>query len=419
MRGALRIAEEAGGVDDIGRALANETWIYDGAGRLEEALERTKDSLATAERLGLMRFFGTHALCAASDYLYRLGRWDESERAARTAEEIGPLGINRILVQELLARLAGARGRFEEAAERLRPLAPLAERAVDIQFVVPVFASLAELALWQGRPAEAARIAGALRVIDFTPEVKIGELYAIGLRANADAAELARARRAEVAEGEAVAAGDDLLVALRDRHAEVVRDRPVYAAQSTAWLLLCEAEWTRLHRRPDAGVWQACVRAWDELGRPYIVAYARWREAEARLAAKGDRDLAADALRLALETAERLGAEPLAGEVRSLAVRARLDLAAEAVSADPGRAAGAQPADAGATTPDFGLTVREREVLALVALGRTNRQIADALFISGNTAGVHVSNILGKLGVAGRGEAAALAYRLGLVGSAT
>ena len=46
---------------------------------------------------------------------------------------------------------------------------------------------------------------------------------------------------------------------------------------------------------------------------------------------------------------------------------------------------------------------------------RTDRQIAEALFISQNTAGVHVSNILGKLGVVGRGEAAALAYRLGLV----
>ena len=54
-------------------------------------------------------------------------------------------------------------------------------------------------------------------------------------------------------------------------------------------------------------------------------------------------------------------------------------------------------------------------MLALVALGRTNRQIAEELFISENTAGVHVSNILGKLGVNGRGEAAALAYRLGLV----
>jgi DNA-binding NarL/FixJ family response regulator len=54
-------------------------------------------------------------------------------------------------------------------------------------------------------------------------------------------------------------------------------------------------------------------------------------------------------------------------------------------------------------------------VLALVALGRTNRQIAGELFISENTAGVHVSNILGKLAVTGRGEAAAVAYRLGLV----
>ena len=64
----------------------------------------------------------------------------------------------------------------------------------------------------------------------------------------------------------------------------------------------------------------------------------------------------------------------------------------------------------------LGLTTRELEVLALVAQGRTNRQVADALFISPNTAGVHVSNILGKLGVSGRGEAAAMAHRLGLAG---
>jgi DNA-binding CsgD family transcriptional regulator len=413
MREALRIAEEAGGVDDIGRAIANETWIYDGAGRLEEALERTTESLARAGRLGLMRFFGTHALCAASDCLYRLGRWDESERAARSAGEIGPLGINRILVEELLARVAVARGRFEEAAERLSPLTPLAERAVDIQFVVPVLASLAELALWEGRPADAAQIAARLRAIDFTPEVKLGELYALGLRANADAAELARARRTDLLEREAIAAGDDLLEALRERHAEVTRDRPVFERQSTAWLLLCEAEWTRLHRTPDPVAWSTCAGAWDDLGRPYVVAYARWREAEARLAAKGDRDEAAGALRAALETAERLGAEPLAGQIRSLAARARLDLG----PAKDG--AVAEPSPAGAATLDFGLTGREREVLVLVALGRTNRQIAEALFISGNTAGVHVSNILGKLGVAGRGEAAALAYRLGLVEAAS
>jgi DNA-binding NarL/FixJ family response regulator len=53
-------------------------------------------------------------------------------------------------------------------------------------------------------------------------------------------------------------------------------------------------------------------------------------------------------------------------------------------------------------------------VLALVAAGRSNRQIAQALFISPKTASVHVSNILAKLGVANRVEAAAAAHRLGL-----
>ena len=69
----------------------------------------------------------------------------------------------------------------------------------------------------------------------------------------------------------------------------------------------------------------------------------------------------------------------------------------------------------GATTDPFGLTQRELEVLELLALGRTNRQIGEELFISGNTAGVHVSNILGKLGASSRAEAAAIAVRLALV----
>ena len=64
------------------------------------------------------------------------------------------------------------------------------------------------------------------------------------------------------------------------------------------------------------------------------------------------------------------------------------------------------------------LTRRELEVLALLAEGRSNRQIAETLFISESTAGVHVSNILGKLGVTGRTEAAAVAFRAGLVPAA-
>jgi len=92
-------------------------------------------------------------------------------------------------------------------------------------------------------------------------------------------------------------------------------------------------------------------------------------------------------------------------ELDGLARRGRLDLAAQEVQ------------DAPTVEPDpFGLTPREREVLELLSEGRTNRQIAEHLFISESTAGVHVSNILGKLGVANRGEAAATAHRLRLIG---
>ena len=408
---ALAIAEEVGNVDDIGRAYANTTWMLELAGRLDDAVAVAERGVVVTRQLSLMRLFGAHLLCNIGSCLYRLGRWDEADDALRRAEEAGPVGINEILVQELLARFALARGQFDEAARRLQPLAAVAERAVDIQFVGPVEASLAELALWQGRPSDAAdRVAAAVRLIEHSPEIRIGEIYALGLRANADAAELARARRSPADEQQALVAGAPLLAEIRRRHADVVATRPAVAHLSEAWWLLCEAESTRLHRRPDPEAWAACAGAWERLGHPYVTAYARWREAEARLAARGQRALAAEALGAALATAQRLRAEPLEREIVALATRARLSLASGA--GDGTDEAAALPTDPAA---GFSLTAREREVLGLLALGRTNRQIAETLFISGNTAGVHVSNILGKLGVSGRGEAAALAYRLGLV----
>ncbi|GAA3989461.1 hypothetical protein GCM10022384_41830 [Streptomyces marokkonensis] len=76
-----------------------------------------------------------------------------------------------------------------------------------------------------------------------------------------------------------------------------------------------------------------------------------------------------------------------------------------------GRADAAGPAAPADPAEALGLTSRERDVLRLVSDGRTNRQIAEELFISPKTASVHVSNILAKLGVSGRGEAAAVAHR--------
>ena len=78
----------------------------------------------------------------------------------------------------------------------------------------------------------------------------------------------------------------------------------------------------------------------------------------------------------------------------------------------------APPADArNPSTPPqrLGLTPRELDVLRLVAEGASNPAIAEALVISPKTASVHVSNILAKLGVGNRGEAAAVAHRRGIV----
>jgi DNA-binding CsgD family transcriptional regulator len=106
--------------------------------------------------------------------------------------------------------------------------------------------------------------------------------------------------------------------------------------------------------------------------------------------------------------ATQLGAAPLVAEAEQLARQARLRLESVAAPLSPVDDAGADE------VARYGLTHREREVLAMLAAGRSNPEIAKALFISPKTASVHVSNILAKLGVGGRVEAATLAHRLGL-----
>jgi DNA-binding CsgD family transcriptional regulator len=174
-------------------------------------------------------------------------------------------------------------------------------------------------------------------------------------------------------------------------------------------LLIAEAEWSRAAGPSDPERWARAAGAWQALGHPWPAAYARWRQAEALLARGASREQAAAALTQAWTAAGGLGARALLAEIESLARRGRIELAPPAAAREPkGALAPAEPA------AELGLTPREQEVLALLADGRTNRQIAEALFISGKTASVHVSNILGKLGVANRAEAAAVAYRLGL-----
>jgi DNA-binding NarL/FixJ family response regulator len=136
----------------------------------------------------------------------------------------------------------------------------------------------------------------------------------------------------------------------------------------------------------------------------YETARGQWRLAEALIEA-GRAQEAVPIWRAAAATATQLGAAPLSAALEALARRARLD---------PGPAAGRAPTDSGSAYLTESLTDRERDVLRLLSRGQSNRQIGAELFISPKTASVHVSNILAKLAVTNRTEAAAIAHREGL-----
>jgi DNA-binding NarL/FixJ family response regulator len=191
-------------------------------------------------------------------------------------------------------------------------------------------------------------------------------------------------------------------------------------------MALCGAELARAAGDDDPANWEAVRPAVQTRPAPFLEAYVLWRAAEA-YGGRGEAVAAAERLRAAHAIATRIGASPLTARIESLGRRMRVDFGAVRSAAADGRAG--TPVAAGSdgrgdsrdgsaqpTAPadPFGLTEREREVLALVAEGYTNRRIASELFISESTAGVHVSHILGKLGVETRTEAAAIAVRLGL-----
>ena len=170
--------------------------------------------------------------------------------------------------------------------------------------------------------------------------------------------------------------------------------------RSSSPLALLAAHRSRLDRS-DPELWRYAIGQRGE--RPFDQANCRYYLARALLE-RGDLAGAESELQAAAATARQLGAAILLERVEEVAGRARIRL-------DGGPA----PTDSRSATERWALTEREAQVLQLVAAGLTNRQIGEALFISARTAGVHVSNILGKLDAGTRGEAAAIAHRAGLV----
>jgi DNA-binding CsgD family transcriptional regulator/tetratricopeptide (TPR) repeat protein len=400
LREARALAREKGLSDQIQPSSVNLGDTLHLAGRSEEALGVAREGLEEAVERGWQQ---TWIALLVAEIEFDLGDW-RAAAAAMPDERRKYWGTTLLNYRVRRAEQALGRGDDAEARADLEVAARVAVDSTEPQFLAPLGAHRAELER-RAADLDAARAAidAALDRIEYCSEdlARIAQVAAVGVRVEADAAERARDRRDEPA----VRAARERALAMCDRVRIAAEDGgPVVRAQRA----LAEAELARAEGRSDDSLWETAAATWDGLGRPYPAAYARWRAAEALLAGR-DREAAERVAGAALETARRLGSLWLATEIEALAARARLRVE-ESERVD-------DTDDAGAEEP-FGLTAREREVLALVAAGATNREIGARLHMAEKTASVHVSRILAKLDVRTRTEAAAVAHRHGLAETA-
>jgi DNA-binding NarL/FixJ family response regulator len=386
--------------------------LLDRVGLPEKALQAAREGFALTERFGVARTYGALLLGFAAKAQHAIGAWDDADRTTTDGLRLRPSGRAELWLLVNRGRLLACRGSFDEAAALLRRAREIDARLGPTEFRTPLLAALAELAVWSGRPEDAREhVAEGIELATGSgpPDPGLSWLAALGLRALADEAETARARREGSRLGSVGVAAGALVDAIERVAGDLAISVATEGGRGLALAGLIEAESARIRAVDDAGAWAANASTWEKLGRPFPAAYARFREASALLAARGPREQASDALAAAHAVARRLGAIPLLVEVERLARHARIELPSPSEVAT-------RPADderPEAHAP-YHFTERELEVLTLVAGGWTNQQIADALFITRKTASVHVSNILGKLGVDSRVEAAAIAYRIGL-----
>ncbi|MFF2194471.1 AAA family ATPase [Streptomyces sp. NPDC058157] len=378
-----------------GRAHINITSQLESLGRSREAVELAEQGV---ELVRTARLLDTEAWVRGNmaESLYSLGRWDEAAEAARRTLHVGHGAAPRGSASARLAYLALARGELTEAAAQLAAShAHFGTHDSQPQHRIPLFRLAIGVAGCEGRIAEV-RAETAQAIADGFPPGQ--HRYAWPLLLASATAEADARGLPGTDEGRAAA-----LEALRTAARSLATPVPVWTAHAE----YLRAELLRAEGSDTVADWTAVEAAVSPLERPYLLARARHRLAEALLGSGGDRETAAGLLRDAHATADRLGSRRLREDLALLAQRARLPLT-------PDEARPAAPVPDTDPVEALGLTSRERDVLRLVATGSTNRQIAEELFISPKTASVHVSNILAKLGVASRGEAAALAHRLRL-----
>ncbi|AXK37452.1 LuxR family transcriptional regulator [Streptomyces armeniacus] len=411
-------ALETGAYSLVVRADVNLAAELELVGRSTEAVAEAARGARRAAEHG-RRDQQAFALGNQAESLRSLGRWDEAAAKLEEARRLAAWPVTRGWQDLMAGQLALGRGDFtalEETYARVREHTPrLRQPQSDIPLHHFTMALAARRGAYEEARAELARVAET--DLDF-PQGMHSHLWPL---LHTAAAIESRLRGLPAAEAGRAPSLERIRAAAR----RLPHPVPVWQAYAR----LVAAELSRAAGESDPGKWAEAVAEFEPLERPHELAQARCGWAEALLSGAGAgpsaggppaadaRARAAELLAAAHAVAVRLGAAPLREECEQLAARARVDLRAAGATADGGERAAAPDTAGGAAGPAevFGLTARERDVLGLVADGRTNRQIAQALYISPKTASVHVSNILAKLGVTGRGEAAAMAHRLRLV----
>lgn len=403
LRQAVDVARASGDVDNLATAYSNLADTLSMIGRTQDALATAKEGMAATPRR-LSRVYDWMKL-TVSETAYAAGEWDTSEEYL-----IGGgtrlLGVAGIFAHEREAELALGTGDEARAQAALDAAEPLVQVSAEPQWIGMYGVLRGELCRRQRHLQDAqAAVQDALDRLEVCTDdvMRIARVSVVGARVEADRAQRARDLREPAQRSDAIARAT---IHVQRLDAAAAEGGPV----ERAYLAEARAELARARDRGAAREWALTAIAWDEVERPYPAATARWRQAEALVAA-GNRTEAARSAAQALQAARRLGSMWLVEELTTLGDRARLGLDRMPGTADGDGDAGVD----GAVEPDpFGLTPRERQVLGLLAQGATNRQIGAALFMAEKTASVHVSRILAKLDVQGRTEAAAVAHRLHL-----
>ncbi|MEU6712808.1 AAA family ATPase [Nonomuraea sp. NPDC046802] len=368
-------AESTGDLAMDLRARFQNARIHYEQGLMDQAAEATDDGIRMAFDTGLKwSTYGTDLRFLRFLIHYVAGEWDQAEAvAAGFGARVGTVPEAILSSFALFIEVGRGLPAVESRLSRLRPfwsddLAAYMSRGLA-----------AEHALWNGDPAAALEHVHAVLAPMEQGHSGILRPAAIGLWALAELGTTEGADELRALARLAVDSGPP-------------GERGYLGPEGLAWAARAEAEWHRVHGRLSVELWREVVSAFD-FGFVYEAARARWRLAEALLAA-GDREAAQAEWDLAREVAGKLRAAPLEAALLEFGRRARFG---------------------GVCAGDGGLTGREVEVLRLVAEGLTNREIAERLFIAQKTVSVHVSNILGKLEVSTRTQAAAAARRQGLL----